>query len=327
MRGAAAEVEFDTLSGRTIPAEGKGRVLFYEDWLAVHPTAPAAAEACRRLFALESDAPRLLDAAVRFLDTRDAAQVPDLLETTARLAALLGRTEEAQDFFRRGHAAGAGSTALIYSIGLFHEMGETEKARELSVLPGALDGRGAAIVPYVCGPAAAPQALTEGTADPAVRLAALYFGYLHWRDAADAVRAEQALSLLGREFPRSPEYALCGPAAGASARVRLAATPGSFLVKTASGTASVAASGTASGSTRNLAVQTGSFGVRENAEDMVKELTKIGFSPTIREVQRDGRRYYSVMAAVGLTREEGQAVIDALKDKNYEGFLRPDPAP
>jgi hypothetical protein len=324
---SAEEVDFDPLSARTIPGGGEARLLFYEDWLASHAEEPTAPEVFRRIFALEPDAPRLLDVAVRFLAVGSAARTPDLLDMTARLAGMLGRTEMAQDLFQRAYSSGGGSSALISSICLLSEMGELAKVKDLSILPQAMDGRGAVIVPYLAGSAADPAGLPDESRDPAIRLTALYLSCLHWSSTANEALAAQAIALLGKEFPHSPELAL----SRGVPRVRIASTPELFLAKTAK-----SASGTSDASTgpkpptaarKDLAVQTGAFGVRENAEDMVKELVRIGYTPTIREIQRDGRKYYSVLAAFGLSAEEGQAVINALKEKNVEGFLRTDSAP
>jgi tetratricopeptide (TPR) repeat protein len=74
-----------------------------------------------------------------------------------------------------------------------------------------------------------------------------------------------------------------------------------------------------------VAVQTGSFSMKENAEFMIKDLKNFGFNPIIREEDRGGgKKIYKVL--VPLERHQRntdgtQNVIIRLKEKGVEGFL------
>ncbi len=68
-------------------------------------------------------------------------------------------------------------------------------------------------------------------------------------------------------------------------------------------------------------MQAGSFKVKENADDLIAELTRRGFSPVLRQETLQGKDHYRVFAATGLDAEQARATIARLKQLGFSGFV------
>ncbi|MGO9308910.1 MAG: SPOR domain-containing protein [Spirochaetia bacterium] len=77
----------------------------------------------------------------------------------------------------------------------------------------------------------------------------------------------------------------------------------------------------APGSSPVVSVQAGSFLVEENANDLVNELTRRGFSPVVVHEFAKGRDRYRVLAGSGLEAEAAQEVMKRLSDAGFGGFI------
>ncbi len=70
-----------------------------------------------------------------------------------------------------------------------------------------------------------------------------------------------------------------------------------------------------------LSVQAGSFLVKENADDLVSELTHRGFTPVLVHEFARGKDRYRVLAGSGLEADEAEGVMKKLSDAGLRGFL------
>ena len=70
-----------------------------------------------------------------------------------------------------------------------------------------------------------------------------------------------------------------------------------------------------------VAIQTGSFLVKENAEYMITDLEAVGFSAQIEETEREGRVYFRIIIKGMQTVEEAQEKLRKLKASAFDGFL------
>jgi cell division protein FtsN len=68
-------------------------------------------------------------------------------------------------------------------------------------------------------------------------------------------------------------------------------------------------------------VQAGSFVMKENADDLVSELNKRGFSPVVVHDTAQGKDRYRVLAGTGLELEAAKVILKKLSDAGYRGFL------
>jgi cell division septation protein DedD len=75
---------------------------------------------------------------------------------------------------------------------------------------------------------------------------------------------------------------------------------------------------------RSLCVQAGSFQMKENADDLIAELTRKGFSPTLRTETRQGKSLYRVVAGSGLSVEDARVLLDRLHQAGFSGYLLSD---
>ena len=127
--------------------------------------------------------------------------------------------------------------------------------------------------------------------------------------------AQRASRILEREYPRSPELGLL------RRELDYLPSPAVFLGLP------LDAVGDTDSDTEELvverprisSVQTGSYGVRENAEYALSDLKEAGFSGAIREVTVGETLYYRVVL-VGVPEDDVDAVILSLREKGFEGF-------
>ncbi len=65
--------------------------------------------------------------------------------------------------------------------------------------------------------------------------------------------------------------------------------------------------------------------MKENADDLVGQLTRNGFSPSLQTDQKQGKPLYKVFAGSRLPPDEGRRLLDSLHQAGFSGFLLNDP--
>jgi len=70
-----------------------------------------------------------------------------------------------------------------------------------------------------------------------------------------------------------------------------------------------------------FAVQAGSFRVRENADELVKDLQRAGFAATTQEAVVQGTTLWRVLAGHGLDRKSAESLVERLKAAGYAGII------
>jgi len=88
--------------------------------------------------------------------------------------------------------------------------------------------------------------------------------------------------------------------------------------------AAAAQNGSPSALQPSLCVQAGSFQMKENADDLIAELTRKGFSPILRTEARQGKPLYRVVAGSGLSVEDARVLLDRLHQAGFSGYLLSD---
>lgn len=98
----------------------------------------------------------------------------------------------------------------------------------------------------------------------------------------------------------------------ADQRVILAATPGRIL-----------GDGPPAGTTPSggLSVQVGSYTVKANADDMMSELRKHGFTPTLGQETFSGVLHYRVFAARSVNADQAKALVTQLSGQGFSGLI------
>ena len=320
----------DPLIGRAQERETAGDVKqaaeLLAQWLAMNPGAPGSARVFARYFQLEQDFPSLLSASMRFATS--AKGVPGAGEQYGRIARLLdvsGRVEEARDVYLAAINEGASSSTLVSAFLLSLEMNDTASMQtaleRLKGTGGDAEPLLGALMDLRAGREAAARGalvgLAEKTGDSGLAVRALWVLYEYSRARGDAAGQASARKKLDARFPGSPEAAIAS-----STDVFLTPRP-EALVGAAEQTAGSSPGSTAAPPSPrgSLAVQAGSFQMKENADDLMRELTEIGFSPVVRHETVDGKDRYRVFAGVGVDADAAKALLAALKQKGYSGFI------
>jgi cell division septation protein DedD len=162
--------------------------------------------------------------------------------------------------------------------------------------------------------------------DPSARLSAAWNLFEAARAGGDPAGIAQAADRLAQLFPGSPEAAIATAAvSGVDSRISEAPSPMLF-VSSGKAPAKVPASGAAAvtPATKTFSVQAGSFQVRENADELVKDLARAGFAAVVREGSLQGRTVFRVFAATGLDREAAASLLERLRSAGYSGITVPD---
>jgi len=199
--------------------------------------------------------------------------------------------------------------------------------------------------------------MSEDNAEPEIALKALWMLSTIAARAGDSASAGDAQRKLAARFPLSPEYALAAPSpqrAGSrgSARVVLLPGPEAFFAEPpgeppaaaqapAQQTSAprtpafelaqpdpppeterqTAAPASAAVPALKLSVQAGSFQMKENADDLVGELTRKGFSPVVRTEGPEGKPLYRVLAGSSLSGDDARSLLEKLHAAGFSGFL------
>jgi cell division protein FtsN len=70
-----------------------------------------------------------------------------------------------------------------------------------------------------------------------------------------------------------------------------------------------------------MAVQAGAFQVRENATDLVADLTQRGFHPSVREEAIQGVVHFRVFAGTGMDGDQAKELLSRLLQAGFSGFV------
>lgn len=158
--------------------------------------------------------------------------------------------------------------------------------------------------------------------DPHARLATAWDLFVAAREADAATGPAEAASRLVQLFPASPEAAIArSTTEGTRSRVVEAASPALFVQADAKADGAGLTAPRSSGSAATFSVQTGSFQVRENADELAKDLRKAGFEPVIRSASVSGKTVWRVYAATGIERGAAERLLAELRAAGYAGFV------
>jgi cell division septation protein DedD len=326
----------------------------YYSWLTANPGASGSAVVFDAYFRLEQDVPRLLDAADAFLAAgQGLAGAGVQFARIARLMELAGRSQQARDAYLSAYAEGAPDSTLVSAFLLSLEMNDADSlAKSLTKLQGRGDAETSllqALADIRAGDDTKARSellrIADGAGGPDLALKALWVLYAASGSTEDRAAQDEARSRLARRFPGAPEAAMTAAAGAGSSNaphravvmfpspdplgpvsmpadtppvvspaVAAPATAAPAVVTQVPASAPAIAKGT-------VAVQAGSFQMRENADDLVAELSKRGFSPVARQETISGKVHYRILAGAGLTAEQAHAVLDRLTSAGFTGFL------
>ena len=282
-------------------------------------------------------------------------------ERIARLFDLSGRIEEARDAYLAAHAEGAADSTLVSAFLLSLGMNDAESmSAALERLKGRSPSSEIllqALSDLRAGDRAAARAalvgLAEQTGNPDLALKSLWVLYQAAQGAGDTGGQSDARAKLGKRFASAPETVLAagapGPGSPASRQVVLPAPAPDAIPVTAAQAQPPAAPDAApavsgqpqpsspgpSAPTAQAApspaappiaavrysVQAGSFQVKENADDLLLELGRRGFSATVLHDLAQGRDRWRVFAGSSLERDAAEAVRAKLSAAGFTGFL------
>ena len=308
----------------------------YLSWARERPGQPSSLAAYAGFLRTERGIDALVDAC-RDL-ARNLPRMPGawpLVAETARVFELAGLDEEAAelavDAWRRGGPASLLLKAMRLSLAMGDLEGYAALAARVITLAG-LDGLSSTrdlLAGRLEEARTASARILSAVEDPPARLSAAWNLFEAARAGGDPAGLAQAADRLGRLFPGSPEAAIAISAvSGVGSRVTEAPSPMLFVLsgKPAArppGPVAPAVTPAAPAVTppqKTFAVQAGSFQVRENADELVKDLARAGFAAIIREGSAQGRAVFRVFAATGLDRESAAVLLERLRSAGYSGF-------
>jgi cell division septation protein DedD len=355
-----ADPVIDKAEVRAKAGDREGAAKLYAGWLEANPRAAGAPQAFSRYFELEEDFPSFLATGEKFLaSARGLPGAGRSFALIARILELSGRREAARDAYLAAYSEGAGDETLVSAFLLSLEMNDRDALeKSLPQLKAKGSAAGSLLDALASREAGSNQgaqekllALAEAAGDPGLHLKTLWVLYAAAQARGDEKSAADLRARLKGKFPGSPEAVIATRATATSrSAVTLAPTPGTFArpaeeAPAANGADTPAAPSSAApvapaadpsatpsttplpspdvppaATTSRLAVQAGSFQMKENADDLVGELTRRGFSPVVRQERVQGKDHYRVLAATGLDAEQAKAAIARLKKLGFSGF-------
>ncbi len=267
----------------------------------------------------------------------------------ARLLDLAGRTEEARDAYLAACAESPSDSALASAFFLSLEMNDSEGMAEaqeqLSNGGGSRQLLLRALAQLRAGERSAARATLRGladqTGDPDLALKALWVLYQSSLEQGAAAEQAAARAKLRSRFAPAPETALAGgppsPASdarkpavvsspspdillGAQAAPVPSAAPVTTQVPAPPAPETAPPPAAQPQSTGKVSVQAGSFLMKENADDLLAELTKRGFTPSMIHEVVQGKDRYRVLAGTGLSSDDAKALLQRLSKEGFQGF-------
>ena len=342
--------------------DSQGAAKLLSAWLVMNPGAPGGAAVFSAYMRWEQNLPDLFDAAGRFLQSgRGATGAAAQVEEIARLFDLAGRIEEARNAYIAAHDEGAPDATIVSAFLLSLQMNDTET---MSSCIQKMSGKGETTELFLRAlsdvrggdPAAARAQLTglaEQTGNPDVALKALWILYQASRSSGDSAEQAALRAKMAGRFAAAPETALTGgpsvPGPAPRATVIQMPAPGPFDAGTGQTRPAqqtqqsaplqpvqqpvqsppVVPDGTPTArpgvpSSPTMSVQAGSFVMKENADDLVSELTRRGFAPVVIHDSTQGKDRYRVMVGTGLAVDAAKGILKKLSDAGFRGFLMQD---
>jgi cell division septation protein DedD len=298
-------------------------------WLGANPGASGSPAVFGSYLLVEQDLPALLGESAQFLAA--ARGVPGsalLFEKAARLFDLAGRIEEARDAWLAAFAEGSPESSLVSAFLLSYQMNDIPS---MSAALEKVERRGSTVDLLLQALSeirkgdrtearAALLEVAEQTASPELSMKALWVLYQADLHSGDPAAATQARSRLKSRFASAPETAIAAGSGGPGAK-----PPKTVVVEMATPVAFDAAipAATVSPPTTKatVSVQAGSFLMKENADDLVAELSKRGFAPVVVYETVQGRDRYRVLAGTGLETDAAKSVLKRLSGEGYGGFI------
>ncbi|MGA2977388.1 MAG: SPOR domain-containing protein [Spirochaetia bacterium] len=327
----------------------------YAGWLDTHPGASGGARVFASYFRLEQDFPLLLRACGKYTTTaRGTQDAAKQFAAIAQLYDLSGRIEEARDAYLLAYAEGAPPATLISAFLLSLEMNDSATMTTCLAQLGGGGGSAEllleAIAAVQSGDDAKAKAMLVGladqTGDSSLAVRALWVLYeVSIARGDDGAQASARMKLSNR-FPGAPETSIATrtPAADrqkTTSNVFLSPGPDLFsgyrlLQPEAVEAPSVPMAEPApspppsnpvpkeqpSASPQvKYSVQAGSFLMKENADDLVVELAKRGFTPVVAHDTMQGKDRYRVFAGTGLDNDAAKTLLARLAQAGFSGFI------
>jgi cell division septation protein DedD len=259
-----------------------------------------------------------------------------LIDETARLFELAGLDDEAAELSMEAWSRGGPVQLLQRSMRLFLSMGDLDAyaaAAAKTVAVPELDPLASAaerIAGRIDEARRDSDRLLSVAEDPSVRLSAAWNLFEAARMDGTPTELAEAAARLSGLFPGSPEAAIARAAVeGTASRVLEAPTPALFLMTAAASPAvdanvPVVTPQPATSPEKTYSVQAGAFKVRENADELAKDLTRAGFEPIVRESAAEGISLWKVFAATGLDRDAATRFIAQLRAAGFAGIATAD---
>ncbi len=338
--------------------EAQAAASLYRSWLQVNGRAPGAPVVFSRYFSIERDVTALLAAGEEFLNSGEGPGAGQQLIRIAQLFELAGRVEKARDAYARAFDATGSEACLASAVLLSIEMNDTQFLQARLGTPPSNPGSARQLLDALAaaradGDAAARSSLAdlaEGPGDPDVSLKALWSLYAAAASRGDAGQQEDARRKLADRYPGSPEARLAskvpeGKSNGAPAPANvvlypLPEAPGPDTTQSSATAGPGAAAPPPPGPSASAAVpatdapaassppasvtfriQAGAFQMKENADDLARDLQRKGFSPSVVTDSTEAAPRYRVFAGTGMDLDQARNVLAKLGQDGFAGFL------
>jgi cell division septation protein DedD len=265
------------------------------------------------------------------------------------------------DAFAEGAPPSALLSAFLLSLEMNDLSGMQSSLSRLSGKGGSAELLLGALAALQYGDNASAQATLVGlaaqTGEADLALKAMWILYSRSTARGDSVGQAAARSRLSVRFPDSPESALASAASSVPGQIQVIVAPSPWPdicslddgqpasptgkaaaeltppiapadgVPVAPAATNPAASTAPSAeaalplSTVKYSVQAGAFQMKENADDLVGELTRHGLLPVVIHETKQGKDRYRVLATTGQSGDDARAIVAKLGQLGYSGFL------
>ncbi len=308
-------------------AEKKGNITealnIYEEWLAGNQKSDNYYRILLHMCNIEPDPEKSLKIMKKYEKTVSKENTGDYYNRMAILEEMTGEIENAEKSYKKAWELESGNAAYSYllssAVMLFY-MGNLRDAEKeaLTVSKKSNDNYTAAKSRFLIssiyaangnmGKAAGEleylrKKYPDSNLIPSV-LSKLIFLY---REQNKNEKSKSLLQELKNKYPGSIQYKIL--ASGNNGRIRYFPNP-AFLLN-----------GNIRKGSEMFNIQAGSFGIKENAYYLVRDLKKIGFNAHMTEVNLKGKRYYRVIVGPVRNIASAQKMIDRLTEKGFSGFM------
>ena len=322
----------------------EGSAILLHSWLRLNQGASGAAAVFASYMHVEQDFPTLMDTGKMFIaSAHGLVGAANQIMRVGRVFEIAGRLEEARDAYLSAFAEGSGDNALVGAFLLSLEMNDAKgmgkSLQDISAAGDSGAGLMKALSAYQAGDwetaRSALIAVADLATDPDFSLKALWVLYQASKQRSSPDATEYRAKFAS-EYPGSPEAAIAvGHPDATDIRGTVVASPTPFLnasqpeqppsTDTVPSSAPQAiqppAPQVAQAPAKTYSVQAGSFQVKENADDLVNELTKTGFTPSVVHDMTAGKERYRVLAAAGLDVSHARDMLARLSKAGFTGLI------